>query len=372
MADSKAFEPFTIGHVQPQHRIAMAPLTRLRADADNVQLPMTVEYYSQRAVYPGTLIISEASTISPRTAAGFPHAPGMWNDNQVQRWKEITDAVHARGSHIFCQIVAPGRAAFPGPLKEKGYSLDGPSAIRLSGASETPVELSEADIHEYIRDFAHAAKCAMRAGFDGVEIHGANGYLIDQFTQDTSNHRTDAWGGSVANRNRFGVKVARAVADAIGPERTGYRLSPWSRFQDMRMEDPVAQFEDLVRSLKALDLGYLHVIEARVTNFEDNAEAPESVKFVLDIWKNKSVVLLAGGFTPQNARLYLDDVYKDYNVALVFGRYFLSTPDLAFRIRHGIAPNQYQRASFYTPMQAEGYTDYPYSKEFLKESQLAL
>lgn len=143
-------------------------------------------------------------------------------------------------------------------------------------------------------DFAHAAKCAMRAGFDGVGIHGANGYLVDQFTQDTSNHRTDIWGGSVENRNRFGVEVARAVADAIGPEKTGYRISPWSRFQDMRMADPVSQFSDLVRSLKALKLGYLHIIEARVTNSEDVA-APETVDFVLDIWQDQTVVLLAGG-----------------------------------------------------------------------------
>lgn len=366
---SKVFEPFSIGHVKPQHRIAMAPLTRFRADADNVQLPMAVEYYSQRAAYPGTLIISEATTISARTAAGFPHAPGMFNEVQIQRWKEITDAVHARGSYIFCQVVAPGRAGLPEPLRAKGYTLDAPSAIALTGC-ETPHALTDAEIHEYIRDFAHAAKCAMRAGFDGVEIHGANGYLVDEFLQDNSNQRTDAWGGSIENRSRFGVEVARAVAEAIGPERTGFRLSPWSRFQDMRMEDPVPQFSDLVRSLKALDLGFLHIIEARVKNWEDLADAPEKVNFILDAWQNKSVVLLAGGFTPDNARSYLDGVYKDYNVALVFGRYFVSTPDLAYRIRHGIAPNPYKRESFYTPMVADGYTDYPYSKEFLEEYKL--
>ena len=371
MSTSKVFEPFSIGNVQLQHRIAMAPLTRLRADADNIQLPISIEYYSQRAVVPGTLIISEASAISHRTSSSFPHAPGIWNDEHIQRWKEVTDAVHARGSYIVCQIVALGRAGFGDALRAKGYpGIDAPSAIPLTGGSETPGELTDGEIRGYINDFAHAAKCAIRAGFDGVEIHGANGYLVDQFTQDNSNHRTDIWGGSVENRNRFGVEVARAVADAIGPEKTGYRISPWSRFQDMRMADPVPQFSDLVRSLKALKLGYLHVIEARVTNSEDIA-APETVDFVLDIWQDQSVVLLAGGFTPDNARHYLDEVYKDRNVALVFGRYFLSTPDLAYRMRRGIAPNPYHRPSFYTPMQKEGYLDYPYSKEFLEEFPLS-
>lgn len=371
---SRIFEPFTIGNnATLQHRIVMAPLTRLRADQNNVQLPMTIDYYSQRAVEPGTLLISEACTVSPRAGASFPHAPGIWNDEQIARWKEIVDAVHARGSYMYCQLVAPGRAGFPDAMRAKGYStLDGVSAIPISGpGKETPRVLSEAEIWGYVGEFAHAARCAMRAGFDGVEVHGANGYLIDQFTQDNSNHRTDSWGGSIENRNRFGVEVARAVADAIGPERTGYRVSPWSKFQDMRMADPVPQFSDLARRLKALNLGHLHIIEARVTN-SDDVEAPEQVDFLLDIWDDHSVVLLAGGFTPDNARFFLDEVYKDRNVALVFGRWFLSTPDLVYRIRHGIAPNPYHRGSFYTPMKAEGYTDYPYSKEFSEEYKLTL
>ncbi|BCR90220.1 alkene reductase [Aspergillus chevalieri] len=362
---TKTFTPFKTGHIHPSHRIVMAPLTRLRADTNNIQLPMAIIYYTQRALIPGTLLISEACTISPRAAASFPHTPGIWNELQIQRWREITDAVHACGCFMYCQIVAPGRAGFPDAAASKGFSVDAPSAIPISGMA-TPREMSENDIKDCIGEFAHAAQCAMEAGFDGVEIHGANGYLIDQFTQDNSNHRSDIWGGSVENRNRFGVEVARAVAGAIGAERTGYRISPWSRFQDMRMEDPVPQFTELTRALKKLKLGYLHVIEARVTNSED-IDTPEQVDFVLDVWGDHSVVLLAGGFTPDNARHYLDGVYKDRNVALVFGRYFLSTPDLVYRMQKGIAPNPYHRPSFYTPMQLEGYLDYPYSKEFLEE-----
>lgn len=361
---TKLFEPLQVGHVRLAHRVVMAPLTRFRADDFHVQLPIAIEYYSQRASIPGTLIIAEASLISASNG-GFPHAPGIWNDAQIEGWRKVVDAVHAQGSYIFCQLVAPGRAADLESLqREAGHGLYSSSAVPLTDVAPVPEAMSEMQIQAAIRDFTAAAKNAIRAGFDGVEIHGANGYLLDQFLQDTCNIRTDRWGGNVENRARFGIEVATSVANAIGADKLGYRISPWSTFQGMRTTHPIPQFSYLVEKLKELKLAYLHVIESRVSNNVD-VEKTEGIEFVLDIWGKTSPVLVAGGFNAESAKNAVDNEYRNNDVAVVFGRHFLANPDLPLRLQRGIDLNNYDRASFYTPKATVGYIDYPFSSEFL-------
>lgn len=203
MSRSKLFEPVRVGRMDLKHRVAMAPLTRLRADDNHVQLPIAQEYYAQRASVPGTLLIAESTLISP-AHGGVPHAPAIWNDEQIQGWRRVTEAVHSRGCSIVCQLVAPGRAADAEQLeKEGGHRLLSSSAVPMpgdgylprNGPTPTPHEMTEEEIWACIADFTKAAKNAIAAGFDGVEIHGANGYLVDQFLQDTCNKRADAWAG---------------------------------------------------------------------------------------------------------------------------------------------------------------------------------
>ncbi|OJJ05551.1 hypothetical protein ASPVEDRAFT_45071 [Aspergillus versicolor CBS 583.65] len=360
---STLFQPLRIGTVELQHRVVMAPLTRLRADSQHVQLPIATTYYEQRASVPGTLIIAEATQISA-AQGGVPHGPGIWSEPQIQAWKKITDAIHARGSYAFCQLIALGRAADPATLKQDGdYDLLAPSAIPIDPTRPdyTPKELSLEQITEAVQNFAAAAKNAVRAGFDGVEIHGANGYLVDQFLQDVTNQRSDLWGGSVPNRARFAVEVAKAVVDAVGPEKVGFRISPWNTWQGMKMVNPIPQFTYLVEQLKELKLAYLHIIESRVINNVDT-EKTEGIETFLDIWGKTSPVLVAGGYNATNFDTAFVD-YKNNDIAVVFGRHFLANPDLPNRIRLGLPLNKYDRDTFYTPMQENGYTDYPFDNE---------
>lgn len=364
---SRLFQPIRLGNMHLQHRIAMAPLTRFRADEDQVPLPQCLEYYTQRASSPGTLIIAEATSISPRHSAG-PHAPGIWSQAQIEGWRKITDRVHAKGCFMYCQIFAPGRAGH-----KEGYPLYSSSAIpMLDGDSDAvPQEMTESEVWDCITDFKTASQNAIRAGFDGVELHGANGYLIDQFNQSTCNMRTDRWGGSVENRSRFVLEATKAVVDAIGPDRVAVRLSPWSTFQSMKMEVELAtrQFSHIIRELKELRLSYLHLIESRVVNNID-CEKKEGLEFAFDIWSNQSPILVAGGFNSKSARKAVDQEYQGHDTLVVFGRYFVSTPDLVFRIKEGIEMNPYDRSTFYTPVETKGYTDYPFSEEFLGKTSV--
>ncbi|WYZ43963.1 hypothetical protein EsH8_VII_000399 [Colletotrichum jinshuiense] len=367
---SKLFQPLQLGQAQLSHRVVMAPLTRFRFDADHTPLEIAFEYYTQRAAVPGTLIIAEAVLISP-AHGGFPNAPGIWNERQIAGWKKITDAVHEKGSSIYCQLIAPGRAAVVPVLeKEGGYPLLSSSAVPISPDSAVPREMTAEDIAAAVKDFAQAGKNAIAAGFDGIEVHGANGYLVDQFLQDTCNKRTDQWGGSVENRARFPVDVAAALVDAIGADKVGFRISPYSTFQAMRMQDPVPQFSYLAQKLKELKLAYLHIIESRVNNWED-VEKVEGIEFILEIWDNISPILVAGGFTPELAQRAVDEEYAKWDVAVVFGRHFLANPDLPFRIKHGLPLNKYDRDTFYTPSIPQGYIDYPFHPEFKPGHALA-
>ncbi|OAL24612.1 hypothetical protein AYO22_05401 [Fonsecaea multimorphosa] len=344
----------------------MAPLTRFRNDENHVPLPFVADYYAERASVPGTFIIAESTVVSPR-AAGYSNLPGIWSEDQIASWKRVTAAVHAKGSYIFLQLWALGRVADIETAEKEGMKIVSSSNIPLDSDHAEPEALSYEEIQNFVADFGQAAKNAIEAGFDGIEIHGANGYLVDQFTQDIANQRTDEYGGSIDKRNRFALEVAKAAADAIGADKVGFRISPFSTFQGMKMADPYAQFSALVKGLKRLNLAYLHVVESRIKGDDDangGQGGTEKVDFMLDIWGDDAPFLIAGGWKPDAAQAAMDGQYKDKNVAIVFGRYFLATPDLPFRIRRGLAPNKYNRDLFYAIKTKQGYLDYKFSKEW--------
>ncbi|KAJ5172008.1 Aldolase-type TIM barrel [Penicillium capsulatum] len=360
---TKLFEPLRVGRMELSNRIAMAPMTRLRVDDQHVPLPMVKEYYAQRASVPGTLLITEATLVSAR-AGGYTNIPGIWNDAQIAAWKEVTDAVHAKGSYIYMQLWALGRVAKPDYLKALGdFDLVSSSDVPVREDAQTPRALTEPEIEAYIADFAQAARNAVAAGFDGVEIHAANGYLIDQFNQDVSNTRTDRWGGSVENRSRFAIEITRAVTEAIGADRTGIRFTPFSTFESMRMADPIPQFTHLAREMARFKLAYTHLVESRIAGNAD-VEGSESLDFFLQAYGDASPVVIAGGYKPDSAQQATDVKYAGHDVVIGIGRPFISNPDLAFRIRANVALEPYQRDSFYIPKSPKGYIDYEFSAEF--------
>ncbi|OOF89981.1 hypothetical protein ASPCADRAFT_212322 [Aspergillus carbonarius ITEM 5010] len=322
------------------------------------------EHYEQRAAVPGTLLITEATLISPR-AGSYRNVPGIWSEAQIAQWRKLTDAVHKKGSYIYMQLWALGRVADPTALKEEGdYDIVSSSAVPF-GDGPVPRELSEEEIRGYISDYAQAAKNAIAAGFDGVEIHGANGYLIDQFNQDTVNKRTDAWGGSVENRSRFAVEVTRAVVDAIGADRTAIRLSPYSTFQGMKMEDPKPQFTDLAEKLAPFKLAFVHLVEALIAgNTEGAVSDAETLEFFTKAYGNAGPLVVAGGYKPDSAKEAVDVHYKDLDVVVGIGRPWTANPDLPFKIQHNIPLRPYQREVFYLPKDPKGYLDYEFSEEF--------
>jgi NADPH2 dehydrogenase len=329
------------------------------------------EYYTQRASTPGTLLITEATLVA-RRAAGRLNVPGIWSEAQIAGWKEIVDAVHDQGCFIYCQLWHLGRAAWPEALAaaDSDNKLLSASAVPIDETRATPEAMSEEDIAQCIADFTAAAHNAVhRAGFDGVEIHGANGYLPDQFLQDRCNRRTDRWGGTIENRARFPLELAKAVVEAVGSEKTGYRLSPFSDYLGMLMADPYPQFEYVTRELKKLNLAYLHLIEARISGNDDTSTGEgHNTGFLVKIWDNTSPVLIAGGFKAESAREAVDETYKDFDVAVVFGRYFVSNPDLVSRVKRGLDLEKYDRASFYTPKVSKGYIDYPFSRQSVAQT----
>jgi NADPH2 dehydrogenase len=295
------------------------------------------------------------------------NVPGIWNEAQIQQWKAITDAVHARGSYIFCQLWALGRAAQPEVLAKDGYEVISSGNIPMTEDSIAPRPLSREEIQSWVEDYATAARNAIAAGFDGVEIHGANGYLCDQFLQDTCNNRDDEWGGSVENRSRFGLEVAKAVSAAVGSDRTGYRISPWSTFQGMRMQDLQTQFTHLVGQLRPLELAYLHVVEPRISGSATVEGDQEDHEFLLKAYGSDRPIILAGGFSADSAERMIQ-AHSSYKIVIGFGRHFIANPDLPFRLAKGIPLRDYDRTTFYTPKSPIGYVDLPFSEEFAAHS----
>lgn len=312
------------------------------------------------------MIITEGVQPSPRLA-GVPNAPGIWSQPQIESWRRITDAVHAKGGFMWCQLWAPGRASDPSLLRRNGQKFISSSAVPLTKGGETPEEMSEEEIVAAIQDFETAAKNAMAAGFDGIEVHAGNGYLIDQFLQSTCNQRTDGWGGSKEKRAKFAVEIVKAVARVVGSNKTAIRVSPWSDFNAMGMSDAdtVSTFTHLIEELRPMKLGFVDLIEARIRGNDDaDCGADKDVSFLVKAWQKASPVLLSGGFTSGKARKAVDESYPDQDVAIIFGRYWTSNPDLVFRIKENIELVKYDRSTFYTAKSPVGYTDFDYSEQF--------
>ncbi|KAJ5786872.1 uncharacterized protein N7503_012084 [Penicillium pulvis] len=365
MSQSRLFKPLMIGDMEVKHRIGMAPLTRLRATGDRVPTSLMKEYYSQRAAVPGTLIITEGTFISA-TCGGFPNGPGLWRDDQIAAWKTITNEVHSKGCYIFCQLFAMGRAADVDLAKKEGFDIVAPSAIPIEESAAVPRAMVIKEIEQIVQDFVDASRNAVAAGFDGVEIHGANGYLLDQFIQDVSNVRYDEYGGNVEDRSRLIDNVIRSVANAIGAQRVGLRLSPWSRFQGMRMKDPIPQFTDVIKKARQADIAYLHLVESRISGAMDY-DGHDRLDFAFALWNGP--LLVAGGYTPQEAQILVNEKYPDNDIMVIFGRYFISNPDLVYRMQEGLELNAYNRETFYVSESVAGYSDYPFSKEYLTGRQ---
>jgi len=300
---------------------------------------------------------------------GCRNVPGIWSDAQVLAWKRVTERVHSKGGYIFLQLWALGRTADAAFLASKGHRVVSASTLPQQGGAD-PTPLTSTDIQRYVQTFAQAAKNAiLKAEFDGVEIHDANGYLLDQFLQTVSNNRTDEYGGSVENRSRFPLMVVKAVTEAVGEDRVGIRFSPFGTFQGMGMQDPVPTFSYIIRELadRFPRLGYIHLVEPPAA---PNGDREGSLDFARRIWnENESRVFLsAGGYDPKVA----ETLVREYGGAAVFGRWFISNPDLPFRIEKGIPLNPYDPKTFYTkgPQAVEGYTDYPFADDVASERSL--
>ncbi|KAH7929176.1 FMN-linked oxidoreductase [Leucogyrophana mollusca] len=368
MSTPALFQPIKVGDLTLQHRVVLAPLTRLRAYASHVPGPQAATYYAQRASTPGTLLITEATFIS-HDAGGYGNVPGIYTEEQIKGWKEITDAVHAKGSYIYLQLWALGRAADESVLASQTPASPYVSAspIALSSRTNAPRELTTDEVRSYVQAYATAASNAVhKAGFDGVEIHGANGYLIDQFIQDVSNTRTDEYGGSVENRSRFALEVVDAVVKAVGATKTGIRLSPWNPFQDMGMKDPVPTYTYLVSKLAQYSLAYVHVVEPRIKGAEvrpASEYSDDAPQFIRDIWSKageKSAYIAAGGFTRQ---LALETV-EEKGGLIAFGRLYIPNPDLPRRLKEDIPLTPGDRGTYYLPGDHTplGYSDWPFAE----------
>ena len=350
------FTPTTLGKLQLKNRIVMAPMTRSRATG-NVPNELMEKYYQLRAG--AGLIITEGTSPSAN-GLGYARIPGMFSEEQVQGWRRVNDAVHEAGGRIFVQLMHTGRVSHPANM-QAGTRILAPSAIAAPGEMWTdsngmqphpaPVEMNEADIALTIAEYANSAKLAIQAGFDGVELHGANGYMIDQFLNTATNQRTDKWGGSVENRIRFAVEVARATVAAIGADRVGMRISPYGAFNgtvsDAKMD---VMYLRLVDELNNLGLVYIHVVD------HSSMGAPEvSPELKARIRANfKGKYILSGGYDAARANADLDAQRGDL---VAFGRPFIANPDLVQKLQNGTTPTAPDPGTFYTPGE-KGYTDY--------------
>jgi N-ethylmaleimide reductase len=358
---SKLFTSTQVGPYKVSHRVVMAPLTRMRSDPGDIPSELMVEYYTQRASE-GGLIISEATPVSIR-GFGYAGAPGIYSDTQIAGWQRVTNAVHAKGGRIFQQLWHVGRQSHV-DLQPNGDAPVAPSAIAAEGYAytqrgEAPFSMPRAleldEIPGIIEEFRSGAERALRAGFDGVEIHGANGYLPDQFLQDGTNKRTDEYGGSIENRARFLLEITQAAISVWGADRVGVRISPSSTYGSMSDSDPQATFGYVTTELDRLGIAYLHIVEPRIKGTEDVAHGEAAIGVQHLRKKFSRTLIAAGGFTPASAEATV--TFGDADL-VAFGRHFIANPDLPERIRQGLPLTRYDRSTFYGG-DARGYTDYP-------------
>ncbi len=348
-----AHDPISLSGTPLTNRIVMAPMTRSRAGDDGAPTDLVVEYYAQRAS--AGLIVTEG--IQPSAVGqGYPNTPGLHSAGQIAAWRKVTDAVHAAGGRIFAQLMHAGRIGHPTLLPD-GLVNVGASPVPAQGQVYThegpldyitPRELTGDEVRATVGEFAAAARGAIEAGFDGVELHGANGYLIHQFLAPGSNHRTDEWGGSVENRIRFAVETVKAVVAEIGAARTGIRLSPGNPFNDIQEPEPEPTYTALVAALEPLGLAYLHI-----------TEVGEIRELTLALRKRFSGTFILNpateGPTGPESLTLIEDGIADL---VAFGRLFLANPDLPARLRAGGPFNEPDAATLYGG-DAKGYTDYP-------------
>jgi N-ethylmaleimide reductase len=360
------FSQLEVGPYRLNHRIVMAPLTRMRAEKQSfAPRPLNAEYYRQRTT-PGGLIIAEASPVMA-TGRGNAGTPGIYSDQQVKGWRDVVDAVHARGGVIFLQLWHVGRVSHSS-FQPDGVLPVAPSAVPISEALktmtangkvtsyETPRALETGEIAGVIESFRQAASNAREAGFDGVEIHGANGYLIEQFLQSRTNLRTDRYGGSIQNRARLLLEITQAAIEVWGADRVGVRLSPYGVANDSGEADPMPLYSHVIQSLDPLGLAYLHFIEPRSSGAGraevNHQNVPSAMAVFRPIWRG--VLISAGGFTGETAEAAIAAGHAD---AIAFGRIFISNPDLPRRLKHGYPLTPYNRTTFYGGEET-GYTDY--------------
>ena len=351
--------PFKLGSYTLQNRIVLAPLTRNRTVADNVPNALMALYYEQRAT--AGLLISEATQVSPQ-GLGYPNTPGIHSPEQIEGWKLITNAVHAKGGKIFLQLWHVGRISHP-DLQPNGELPVAPSAIAPEGEVATytgmkpyvtPRALELAEIPEIIEQYRLGAKNALEAGFDGVEVHSANGYLLDQFLQDNTNHRTDIYGGSLENRARLLMEVMEAVVDVWGSDRVGVRLSPSGTFGSMYDSNRAATFGYVVKELNRFNLAYLHLVAPRVEGFGSAEDQPDlGADFFRPIFNG--TIITAGGYSFETGNAAIASGHADL---VAFGRLYIANPDLPERFATNAPLNTPDRTTFYGG-DAKGYTDYP-------------
>ena len=351
------FSPFDLGSVHLPNRVVMAPMTRNRAGPGDVPGQISVTYYVQRAS--AGLIITEGTQVSAQ-GQGYARTPGIYSDAQVAGWKTVTDAVRSAGGRIFLQLWHVGRISHPS-VQPNGAVPVAPSALKPAGQIPTaqglqdfvtPRALTTAEVAIVVEEFRRGAACAKRAGFDGVELHGANGYLIDQFLRDKTNRRNDRYGGSALNRARFLIEVVEAIVGEWGAECVGVRLAPTNPFNDIADSNPAATFSVVVNELNRFGLGYLHIVEPLPTDPIAAGEKPD-IRFFRRIWRG--ALMGNKGYDLARANTAL----REGTVNLVsFATLFLANPDLPERFRRGAALNAPDRPTFYTGGE-KGYIDYP-------------
>ena len=359
------FTPIRLGPIRLLHRVVMAPLTRLRSQVPgDIPVNLMAEYYAQRASE-GGLLISEGTPVSIG-GRGFLGAPGIYRGEQVVGWRKVTDAVHAKGGYMFLQLWHVGRVSHVDMTN--GELPVAPSVLPFEGIAVTrngfvPVSphraLAIEEIPSLIADFRTAAENAKDAGFDGVELHGANGYIFDQFLQDGVNKRTDAYGGPVENRARLLFEALDVLSEVWGADRVGVRLSPGTQYNSMSDSNPEATFGFVAAQLNKYGLAYLHVIEPRVKGIETikGEYPPVAATQLRKIYMGN--VIAAGGFDPESAMAIVESGDADL---VAFGRLFIANPDLPKRIKLRLPLNAYDRATFYNN-DARGYTDYPFYED---------
>ncbi|GKB13108.1 putative 12-oxophytodienoate reductase 11 [Tanacetum coccineum] len=348
--------PYKMGNFNLSHRVVLAPLTRNRSYG-NVPQPHAILYYSQRATE-GGLLITEATGVS-NTAQGYPETPGIWTKEHVEAWKPVVNAVHEKGGIFFCQIWHVGRVSnyeFQPNGEAPISSTEKEMTPGLAGGDWSPPRRLRTDeIPALVNDFRLAARNAIDAGFDGVEIHGANGYIIDQFLKDKVNDRTDQYGGSLENRCRLALEIVEAVANEIGGDKVGIRLSTFADYMECGDTNPEALGLYMANALNKYNILYLHVIEPRMVQVFDKSETPYSTLPMKKAFKG--TFISAGGYKKDDG----NNAIKDEKADLVaFGRLFLANPDLPKRFELDAGLNKYDRDTFYTQDPHVGYTDYPF------------